>query len=95
LPFFRLAFGRNSELDKAYNYYNLTPGVAFKLNSDWTMKLAYRYIHSLPNEAEVTISRTYRTVFEYRLDNKNTLKLKWDHERREMNEFAFGWAYTF
>ncbi len=95
LPFFRLAFGRNSELDKAYNYYNLTPGVAFKLSPDWTMKLAYRYIHSLPNEAEVTISRTYRTVFEYRLDNKNTLKLKWDHERREMNEFAFGWAYSF
>ena len=95
LPFFRLAFGRNGELDKTYSYYNLLPGVSFKLNPDWTMKLAYRYIHSLPSEAEITISRTYRTVFEYHLDNKNTLKLKWDHERREMNEFAFGWAYSF
>ena len=94
-PFFRFSVGRNSELGEAYNYYNLMPGATFKLNSDWTTKLAYRYIHSLPNVAEVTISRTYRTAFEYRLDNKNKLKFKWDHERREMNEFAFGWAYSF
>ena len=93
--FLRTAFGRNSELGEAYNYYNLMPGVAFKLNTDWTMKLAYRYIHSLPSENQTSISRTYRTAFEYRLDNKNKLKFKWDHERREMNEFAFGWAYSF
>ena len=93
--FFRFSLGRNSELDKAYNYYNLMPGVAFKLSPDWTMKLAYRYIHSVPNESETAISRTYRTAFEYRLDKKNKLKFKWDHERREMNEFAFGWAYSF
>jgi len=95
MPFFRLAFGRNSELDKSYNYYNLMPGFAFKLSPDWTMKLAYRYIHSVPSESETVISRTYRTAFEYRLDKKNKLKFKWDHERREMNEFAFGWAYSF
>ena len=95
IPFFRFSLGRNSELDKAYNYYNLMPGVAFKLSPDWTMKLAYRYIHSVPSESETTISRTYRTAFEYRLDKKNKLKFKWDHERREMNEFAFGWAYSF
>ena len=95
MPFFRLAFGRNSELDKSYNYYNLMPVFAFKLSPDWTMKLAYRYIHSVPSESETAISRTYRTAFEYRLDKKNKLKLKWDHERREMNEFAFGWAYSF
>ena len=95
IAFFRFSVGRNSELGEAYNYYNLMPGAAFKLAPDWTMKLAYRYIHSLPNEAEKSISRTYRTVFEYRLDHKNTLKVKWDHERREMNEFAFGWAYSF
>jgi hypothetical protein len=71
------------------------PGASFKLSPVWTMKLAYRYIHSLPSESETTISRTYRTVFEYRLDNKNILKLKWDHERRDMNEFAFGWAHSF
>lgn len=95
IPFFRFSVGRNSELSEAYNYYNLMPGFAFKLAPDWTMKLAYRYIHSLPNEAEKSISRTYRTAFEYRLDNKNKLKFKWDHERREMNEFAFGWSYSF
>lgn len=95
IPFFRFSLGRNSELGEAYNYYNLMPGFAFKLAPDWTMKLAYRYIHSLPSEAEKSISRTYRTAFEYRLDNKNKLKLKWDHERREMNEFAFGWAHSF
>ena len=95
IPFFRFSLGRNSELDNAYNYYNLMPGVAFKLSPDWTMKLAYRYIHSVPSESETTISRTYRTAFEYRLDKKNKLKFKWDHERREMNEFAFGWAYSF
>lgn len=93
--FFRWSFGRNSELGEAYNYYNLMPGASFKLSPVWTMKLAYRYIHSLPSESETTISRTYRTVFEYRLDNKNILKLKWDHERRDMNEFAFGWAHSF
>jgi hypothetical protein len=95
IAFFRFSVGRNSELGEAYNYYNLMPGAAFKLAPDWTMKLAYRYIHSLPNEAEKSISRTYRTAFEYRLDNKNKLKFKWDHERREMNEFAFGWSYSF
>ena len=95
IVFFRFSVGRNSELGEAYNYYNLMPGAAFKLAPDWTMKLAYRYIHSLPNEAEKSISRTYRTAFEYRLDNKNKLKFKWDHERREMNEFAFGWSYSF
>ena len=93
--FLRTAFGRNSELGEAYNYYNLMPGVAFKLSSDWTLKLAYRYIHSLPSENQTIISRTYKTAFEYRLDNKNKLKFKWDHERHEMNEFAFGWAYSF
>lgn len=95
ITFFRFSVGRNSELGEAYNYYNLMPGAAFKLAPDWTMKLAYRYIHSLPNEAEKSISRTHRTAFEYRLDNKNKLKFKWDHERREMNEFAFGWSYSF
>ena len=93
--FFRTALGRNRELGETYNYYNLMPGVAFKLAPNWNLKLAYRYIHSLPAEADKSISRTYRTAFEYQLDNKNKLKLKWDHERREMNEFALGWAHAF
>lgn len=95
VPFFRFSVGRNSELGEAYNYYNLMPGVSLSLAPEWSMTLAYRFIHSLPSEAEKSISRTYRTAFEYRLDNKTKLKFKWDHERREMNEFAFGWSYSF
>ena len=70
------------------------PGIKLPLYHLWDVRIAYRLIHSLPGEKESANSQTYRLGLEYKYSKDMKLKLKWDHERREMNEFAVGISYS-
>ena len=94
VTYLRLAGGHMADDGRSYNFYNIQPGFKIPISSQWDLRLAYRFIHSLPNQSVSGSSQTYRTALEYKWSKDLKIKIKWDHERREMNEFALGIAYS-
>ena len=93
IAYLRLAVGHMADEGQSYNFYNIMPGIKIAIHPSWDLRLAYRFIHSMPNEPVMSNSQTYRTALEYQWSKELKIKFKWDHERREMNEFAVGIAY--
>ncbi len=74
-------------------YYSVEPGVNFKVTSDLTTRVAYRFRDSFSN-GDADRSDTMRYGLSYALTKKDTIGVMYDVVRKDGAEKAYNFSYT-
>lgn len=94
-PYVRLATGQKFTTTTNFTYYSVEPGVSAPIsNTGLTAKLGWRYRNAYDPTANADETRTWRATLSYAITPKDSLAVRFDRARGDVNQNIWVVGYT-
>ena len=90
----RIAVGQKFISTGNFSYYSVEPGITAPIYNDLSLRIGYRFRNAFDDEKYTDETRTARYGLNYKIDKSNSLGVRYDVMRGDVNRNIIAVSYT-